>query len=103
MLSDEDSSKINDETIQLNSSRQLPSIYRRTFERQIACFENPDERHDDDIEFSQDCDEKTFQEIIQEFNRLSLDQKDFLDFLIRIIEKFNGYLFGSKKLVIIIC
>lgn len=103
LTSDDDRSspdtKIDDETSQLSSTRQLPSIYRRTFERQIISFENLDEKHDDDVEFSQDCDEKNFHEIIQELNQLSLDQKDFLNFLIRTIEKFNGYLFGSKKLV----
>lgn len=94
--SDQSSSNIKiEETVQLNSSREIPSIYRRIFEQQILSYRTTDE----DVELTQDCEEKDFQEISHELTILSLDQKDFLNLILRTIGKLNGYLYGSKKLV----
>jgi DNA-binding transcriptional regulator/RsmH inhibitor MraZ len=87
-----------EDTVQLNSSRNLPQVYRRTFERQLLSY-HANEDKDEDIELNQDYEQKTFEETIHELNILSLDQKDFLDLIGRTINKINLNLNGSKKLV----
>jgi regulator of replication initiation timing len=98
-LSSSSSSKMKmEDTVQLNSSRHLPQVYRRAFERQSLSYHINDDK-DEDIELNHDQEQKTFEDIIHELNILSLDQKDFLDLIGRTITKMNSYLNGSKKLV----
>ena len=88
------------DTIQLTSSRQLPSIYRRIFERQLLSFHPHEEKADDaESEFNPEFEQKKFEEITQELNTLSLDQKDLFGLIGRTIIKTNPHLHGSKKLV----
>jgi hypothetical protein len=96
LTSDEPSGAMKmEDTIQLNSSRHLPQIYRRAFERQSLSY---DDKQDEEID---DQEQKTFEEIIHELNTLSLDQKDFFDLIGRTITKINLHLNGSKKLDLI--
>jgi hypothetical protein len=58
-----------------------------------------DEKQDESIELNHEHEEKIFDEVIQELNTLSLDQKDLFDLIGRTITKMNLHLNGSKKLV----
>lgn len=87
------------DTIQSTSSRQLPSIYRRTFERQLLSFHPSEEKPDEDIELTHDFEQKKFDEITHELNTLSLDQHDLYNLIGRTIIKINTHVNGSKKLV----
>ena len=99
LTSEEPSGKVKmEDTVQFNSSRSLPQVYRRAFERQSLTYQTNDDK-DEDIELNQDYEQKAFEEIMHELNILSLDQKDFLDLIGRTINKINANLNGSKKLV----
>ncbi|CAF3704603.1 unnamed protein product [Adineta steineri] len=99
LTSDEPTTEIKiEDAIQLNSSRQLPQVYRRAFERQSLSYNINDDKLDDDIEINHDYEQKTFEDIIQELNTLSLDQTDLLDLIVRTITKISSHLNGSRKL-----
>jgi DNA-binding ferritin-like protein (Dps family) len=87
------------DTVQFNSARHLPEVYRRAFERQSLAYHMNDEKQDESIELNHEHEEKIFDEVIQELNTLSLDQKDLFDLIGRTITKMNLHLNGSKKLV----
>jgi hypothetical protein len=88
-----------EDSVQLNSTRQLPQVYRRAFERHLLLSHTHDDRQDEDVELNTDQEEKIFEEVIQELNRLSLDQQYVFDLIVRMISKMNSSLSGSKKLV----
>lgn len=88
-----------EDTIQLNSARHLPQNYRRVFEKHLLSHHINDDKQDEEVELNHDSESKSFEDIIHELSMLSLDQKDLLDLLARIITKMNSYLSGSKKLV----
>lgn len=100
LTSDETSNDVNlEDTIQLNSSRQLPLVYRRAFERQLLSYHTNDDKQDEEVELNNDHEQKSFEDIINELNTLSLDQRDFMDLIARTITRINFHLNGSKKLV----
>ncbi|CAF3933429.1 unnamed protein product [Rotaria sp. Silwood2] len=100
LTSDETSNSIKmEDTIQLNSSRHLPQVYRRAFERHSLSYHIIDDKQDEEIELNNDSEQKILENVIHELNTLSLDQKDFLDLIVRTIIKVNLSLIGSKKLV----
>jgi hypothetical protein len=88
-----------EDTIQLNSSRNLPQVYRRAFEHHSLSYHFIDDKQDEEVELNQDYEQKIFEEVIHELNELSLDQKDFLDLIVRTITKTSLHLNGSTKLV----
>jgi hypothetical protein len=88
-----------EDTVQFNSSRHLPQVYRRAFEHQSLSYRINDDKQDEEIELNHDYEQKIFDETLHELNTLSLDQKDLLDLIIRTITKINANLNGSKKLV----
>ncbi|CAF3033310.1 unnamed protein product [Rotaria sp. Silwood2] len=99
LTSDETSNSIKmEDTIQLNSSRHLPQVYRRAFERHSLSYHIIDDKQDEEIELNNDSEQKILENVIHELNTLSLDQKDFLDLIVRTIIKVNLSLIGSKKL-----
>lgn len=87
------------DAIQLTSSRQLPSIYRRTFERQLLSFHPSEEKPDEEIELNHDFEQKKFDEITHELNTLSLDENHLYNLIGRTLIKINIQINGSKKLV----
>ena len=98
--SEEASVKIEmEDTMQLNSSRHLPQVYRRTFERLLLINDVNNDKQDEEIELNYDHEQKMFEEIIRELNMLSLDRTDLLNLIIRSITRINLHLNGSKKLV----
>ena len=100
LTSDEPSKEIiMEDSIQLNSTRQLPQVYRRAFERHLLLSHTHEDRQDDDGELNTDQEEKTLEDVIQELNRLSLDHQYVFDLIVRMVSKMNSYLSGSKKLV----
>jgi hypothetical protein len=100
LISDEPTGEINiEDTIQLNSSRQLPQVYRRAFEHHSLSHQFNDDKQDEETEVNHDYEQKTFEDIIHELNNLSLDQNDLLDLIVRTINRINSHLNGSKKLV----
>lgn len=101
LTSDEPAKEMNmEETVQLHCSRQLPQLYRRTFERHLLLSPIHDDRQStEDIEYNNDEEDKLAEEIIQELNHLSLDQSYLLDLILRTVTKMNVYLHGTKKLV----
>jgi hypothetical protein len=100
LTSDESSNEIKiEDTMQLNSSRHLPQVYRRAFEYQSLSYHINEDKKDEEIELNHEQEQKLFDEILHELNTLSLDQKDLLDLIVRTITKINLHLNGSKKLV----
>ncbi|CAF2150068.1 unnamed protein product [Rotaria magnacalcarata] len=87
-----------EDTIQLNSSRQLPQVYRCAFERHLLSCPIHDDKQDEEMEINHDFEQKAFEDNIHELNILSLDQKDLLDLIVRTMTKINSNLNGSKKL-----
>ncbi|CAF1197466.1 unnamed protein product [Rotaria sordida] len=102
LMSDETSNIIKmEDTIQLNSSRHLPQVYRRACEHHLLSYHINDDKQDEEIELNHDLEQKLFESVIHELNTLSLDQKDLLDLIVRTIIKINLNLNGSKKLDIV--
>ncbi len=100
LTSDEPSGEMKmEDTIQFNSSRNLPQVYRRAFEHQSLSYHINDDKQDEQIELDHDYEQKTFEEIIHELNILSLDQKELLDLIVRTITKISLHLNGWRKLV----
>jgi len=90
-----------DSTMEMNSTRQLSTVYLRKFEREIlrsSTSINDDRQSHEDIEFHHDEDEKMSEEILEELNRFDLDQTYLLDLIVRTVTKMNVYLHGTKKL-----
>ncbi|CAF5183315.1 unnamed protein product, partial [Rotaria magnacalcarata] len=87
-----------EDTIQLNSSRQLPQVYRCAFERHLLSCPINGDKQDEEMEINHDFEQKAFEDNIHELNILSLDQKDLLDLIVRTMTKINSNLNGSKKL-----
>lgn len=98
LTSDESSKQLNvEETIQLNSSRELPSNYRRLFERHL--LSTTDHQQDEEIELNNDSEEKLAEASIEKLNSMSLDQSTFLDLIREMVEKMTHYLNSSNKYV----
>ncbi len=100
LTADEPSSQIKmEETVHFNSSRHIPQVYRRAFERQSLSYHINEDKPEEEMEVNHDQEQKLFEDVIQELNTLSLDQKDLLDLIVRTVLRISGYLHGSKKLV----
>jgi hypothetical protein len=101
LIADEPSPTIDiEQTVQLNSTRQLSHVYRRTFERHLLSVSTShDDRTNETIELDNDREDNNADSVIHELMMLSLDQHDFFDLLLRIISKMNSYLTGSMRLV----
>ncbi|UJR13938.1 hypothetical protein I4U23_000941 [Adineta vaga] len=102
LLTDESSSEMKiDDTTQLNSSRHVPQVFRRIFEKQTLSYNINDDKHDEEIELNHDLEQKTYEDIIHELNTLSLDQHDLLDLIVRTVTKISLHLNGYKKLELV--
>lgn len=88
-----------EDTMQFNSSRNLPQLYRRAFERHLLSHHISEDKQDEEIELNHDLEQKTFEDNVHELNTLSLDQKDVYDLIVRTIIKINVHLNAYKKLV----
>lgn len=89
--SDESSSEMKvEETIQLESSRNVNPNYRRLFERNF--FSNVS--NEENVEIFNES-----QNLIEQIDKLSLDQTDFLSSVRRTVTKLNQVLDEHNKIV----
>ena len=84
-----------DDVWQMGCFRQVPSTYRLAFERQALLHRYAFEQKEEQSSGSQSLE----QEMLNELDRLSLDQQALLDLIQRTILKCNASITESKKLV----